>query len=136
MTDIWLKECQKNMKNNNSQKEKKSIEYQSNVVLNRFKSHENSSVFRKSIFLESNEYFLGFNRQENKPKRRMDSCNLNPIHSFLVLSVPSLIEWVSGGHYVYNPTLKRFFLFHNPSLSFLSLFSFSLLLSTCPLSLS
>ena len=22
------------------------------------------------------------------------------------------IEWVSGGHYVYNPTLKRFFLFH------------------------
>jgi ubiquinol-cytochrome c reductase cytochrome b subunit len=25
---------------------------------------------------------------------------------------PSLIEWVSGGHYVYNPTLKRFFLFH------------------------
>jgi quinol-cytochrome oxidoreductase complex cytochrome b subunit len=25
---------------------------------------------------------------------------------------PSLIEWVCGGHYVYNPTLKRFFLFH------------------------
>ena len=25
---------------------------------------------------------------------------------------PSLIEWFSGGHYVYNPTLKRFFLFH------------------------
>merc|ERR1712190_390994 len=24
----------------------------------------------------------------------------------------SLIEWVCGGHYVYNPTLKRFFLFH------------------------
>merc|ERR1712048_1083809 len=25
---------------------------------------------------------------------------------------PSLIEWVCGGHYVYNPTLKRFFSFH------------------------
>merc|ERR1712078_606318 len=25
---------------------------------------------------------------------------------------PCLIEWVCGGHYVYNPTLKRFFLFH------------------------
>ena len=25
---------------------------------------------------------------------------------------PSLIEWVSGGHYFYYPTLKRFFLFH------------------------
>ena len=32
---------------------------------------------------------------------------------FIILSpFPSLIEWVSGGHYVYNPTLKRFFLFH------------------------
>ena len=30
----------------------------------------------------------------------------------LLSSFPSLIEWVSGGHYVYNPTLKRFFLFH------------------------
>ena len=25
---------------------------------------------------------------------------------------PCIIEWVCGGHYVYNPTLKRFFLFH------------------------
>ena len=30
----------------------------------------------------------------------------------LLFPFPSLIEWVSGGHYVYNPTLKRFFLFH------------------------
>jgi ubiquinol-cytochrome c reductase cytochrome b subunit len=30
----------------------------------------------------------------------------------LLSPFPSLIEWVSGGHYVYNPTLKRFFLFH------------------------
>merc|ERR1712084_211804 len=29
-----------------------------------------------------------------------------------IISFPSLIEWVCGGHYVYNPTLKRFFLFH------------------------
>ena len=26
--------------------------------------------------------------------------------------IPSLIEWLCGGHYVYNPTLKRFFVFH------------------------
>ena len=25
---------------------------------------------------------------------------------------PCLIEWACGGHYVYNPTLKRFFVFH------------------------
>ena len=30
----------------------------------------------------------------------------------LLSPFPSLIEWVSGGHYVYNPTLNRFFLFH------------------------
>ena len=30
----------------------------------------------------------------------------------LLSPFPSLIEWVSGGHYVYIPTLKRFFLFH------------------------
>ncbi len=30
----------------------------------------------------------------------------------LLSPFPSLIEWVSGGHYVYNPTLKRFFHFH------------------------
>jgi len=30
----------------------------------------------------------------------------------LLSPFPSLIEWVSGGHYVYNPTLKRFFIFH------------------------
>ena len=30
----------------------------------------------------------------------------------LLSPFPSLIEWVSGGYYVYNPTLKRFFLFH------------------------
>jgi ubiquinol-cytochrome c reductase cytochrome b subunit len=29
----------------------------------------------------------------------------------LLSPFPSLIEWVSGGHYVYNPTLKRFFIF-------------------------
>ena len=70
MTDIWLKECQKNMKNNNSQKEKKSIEYQSNVVLNRFKSHENSSVFRKSIFLINVQASM----KENKEKK-IKSCD-------------------------------------------------------------
>jgi quinol-cytochrome oxidoreductase complex cytochrome b subunit len=26
----------------------------------------------------------------------------------LLSPFPSLIEWVSGGHYVYNPTLKRY----------------------------
>ena len=26
----------------------------------------------------------------------------------LLSPFPSFIEWVSGGHYVYNPTLKRF----------------------------
>merc|ERR1712217_331499 len=30
----------------------------------------------------------------------------------LLSPFPSLIEWVCGGYYVYNPTLKRFFLFH------------------------
>merc|ERR1711918_79821 len=30
----------------------------------------------------------------------------------LLSPLPCLIEWVCGGHYVYNPTLKRFFLFH------------------------
>merc|ERR1712217_577865 len=30
----------------------------------------------------------------------------------LLSPFPSLVEWVCGGHYVYNPTLKRFFLFH------------------------
>ena len=30
----------------------------------------------------------------------------------LLSSIPSLIEWLCGGHYVYNPTLKRFILFH------------------------
>ena len=30
----------------------------------------------------------------------------------LLSPFPSLIECVCGGHYVYNPTLKRFFLFH------------------------
>ena len=26
--------------------------------------------------------------------------------------LPYLIEWICGGYYIYNPTLKRFFLFH------------------------
>merc|ERR1712039_209327 len=30
----------------------------------------------------------------------------------LLSPAPCLVEWVCGGHYVYNPTLKRFFLFH------------------------
>ena len=30
----------------------------------------------------------------------------------LLSPFPCLIEWVCGGHYVYNPTLKRFFIFH------------------------
>merc|ERR1711878_124447 len=30
----------------------------------------------------------------------------------LLFSFPSLIEWVSGGHCVHSPTLKRFFIFH------------------------
>ena len=30
----------------------------------------------------------------------------------LLSSLPSLIEWVCGGYYVYNPTLKRFFILH------------------------
>merc|ERR1712137_512413 len=30
----------------------------------------------------------------------------------LLSPFPSLVEWVCGGHYVYNPTLKRFFHFH------------------------
>merc|ERR1711874_63455 len=30
----------------------------------------------------------------------------------LLSPFPSLIEWICGGHCVYNPTLKRFFLFH------------------------
>merc|ERR1712107_641298 len=30
----------------------------------------------------------------------------------LLSPFPSLIEWVSGGYCVHNPTLKRFFLFH------------------------
>ncbi len=30
----------------------------------------------------------------------------------LLSPFPSLIEWLCGGHYLYNPTLKRFFLFH------------------------
>merc|ERR1712091_151337 len=30
----------------------------------------------------------------------------------LLSPFPCFIEWVCGGHYVYNPTLKRFFVFH------------------------
>merc|ERR1711878_263994 len=30
----------------------------------------------------------------------------------LLSPFPSFISWVCGGYYVYNPTLKRFFLFH------------------------
>merc|ERR1712222_303204 len=30
----------------------------------------------------------------------------------LFSAFPSLIEMLCGGHYIYNPTLKRFFLFH------------------------
>lgn len=30
----------------------------------------------------------------------------------LLSPFPSLIEWLCGGHYIYNPTLKRFFVFH------------------------
>merc|ERR1712146_580052 len=30
----------------------------------------------------------------------------------LLSPFPSLIEWVSGGYCIHNPTLKRFFLFH------------------------
>merc|ERR1712151_1486665 len=30
----------------------------------------------------------------------------------LLSPFPSFISWICGGHYVYNPTLKRFFLFH------------------------
>merc|ERR1712091_499299 len=30
----------------------------------------------------------------------------------LLSPFPSLIEWLCGGYCVYNPTLKRFFLFH------------------------
>ena len=30
----------------------------------------------------------------------------------LLHPIPSLIEWLCGGHYVYNPTLKKFFVFH------------------------
>merc|ERR1712178_22644 len=30
----------------------------------------------------------------------------------LLSPFPCLVEWISGGYYVYNPTLKRFFLFH------------------------
>merc|ERR1711988_1832456 len=30
----------------------------------------------------------------------------------LLSPFPCLVEWVCGGYYVYNPTLKRFFLFH------------------------
>merc|ERR1711890_130155 len=38
----------------------------------------------------------------------------------LLSPFPSLIEWVCGGHYVYNPSLKRFFSFHFFYLHFLS----------------
>merc|ERR1712187_734358 len=34
----------------------------------------------------------------------------------LLSPFPSLVEWICGGYYVYNPTLKRFFLFHFPFL--------------------
>ena len=30
----------------------------------------------------------------------------------LLSPFPSLIELLCGGYYIYNPTLKRFFLFH------------------------
>merc|ERR1712087_392159 len=30
----------------------------------------------------------------------------------LLSPFPSLIEWICGGYYIYNHTLKRFFLFH------------------------
>ena len=31
---------------------------------------------------------------------------------YLLSPFPSLIEWLCGGHYIYKPTLKRFFVFH------------------------
>jgi cytochrome c oxidase subunit 1 len=30
----------------------------------------------------------------------------------LLSSIPSLIQYICGGYYVYNPTLKRFFILH------------------------
>merc|ERR1711918_94012 len=42
----------------------------------------------------------------------------------LLSPFPCLVEWVSGGYCVHNPTLKRFFLFHFNSLSIFSSNSF------------
>merc|ERR1712044_78972 len=50
----------------------------------------------------------------------------------LLSPFPSLIEWVCGGHYVYNPTLKRFFLIHF-QFPFLHLYYLHFLSSTNPL---
>ena len=37
---------------------------------------------------------------------------LGQVITNLLSPFPSLIEWLCGGHYIYNPTLKRFFVFH------------------------
>ena len=51
----------------------------------------------------SNKFFL----ESHSYSRRVQRIRSNLLSPF-----PSLIEWVCGGHYVYNPTLKRFFVFH------------------------
>merc|ERR1711976_614145 len=45
------------------------------------------------------------------PFGQMSFCGATVITN-LLSPFPCLVEWVSGGHEVYNPTLKSFFLFH------------------------
>ena len=55
------------------------------------------------IIVSSSDFFLPFGQ--------MSFWGATVITN-LLSPFPSLIEWLCGGYYVYNPTLKRFFLFH------------------------
>lgn len=59
------------------------------------------------IFLLMGTAFMGY----VLPLGQMSLWGVTVITN-LLSAFPSLIEWLCGGHYIYNPTFKRFFVFH------------------------
>ena len=47
----------------------------------------------------------------------------------LLSPFPCLIEWICGGFYISNPTLKRFFIFHFITFRNMWVYNYSFLLS-------
>merc|ERR1712196_228211 len=105
--------------------------------------HLGRAIFYNSYFYNPNTWFSGIVlffflmaiafMGYVLPFGQMSFWGATVITNFLS-PFPCLIEWVSGGYYVYNPTLKRFFLFHFqfPFFSFIFLKDFiGLILILC-----